>query len=70
MKRTPQMQRILDTLSNATFGMTDTEAHEQRICISCRGAVLHRHFRDEKSIKEYKISALCQGCQDRVFGRG
>jgi hypothetical protein len=25
-------------------------------------------FRNEKSIREYKISGMCQDCQDRVFG--
>ena len=27
-------------------------------------------FRDELSRKEYRISALCQQCQDEVFGKG
>ena len=27
-------------------------------------------FRDELSRKEYKISALCQHCQDEMFGKG
>ena len=25
-------------------------------------------FRDELSVKEYRISGLCQSCQDQVFG--
>lgn len=25
-------------------------------------------FRDELSAREYRISGLCQACQDRVFG--
>ena len=25
-------------------------------------------FRDELSVKEYRISGLCQSCQDSVFG--
>lgn len=25
-------------------------------------------FRDEKSAREYRISGLCQKCQDEVFG--
>ena len=26
-------------------------------------------FRDELSIREYRISGLCQKCQDEVFGK-
>jgi hypothetical protein len=26
-------------------------------------------FRDELSIQEFKISGMCQGCQDEIFGR-
>lgn len=25
-------------------------------------------FRDELSVREYRISGLCQKCQDKVFG--
>ena len=27
-------------------------------------------FRDALSAKEYRISGLCQGCQDKFFGTG
>ena len=27
-------------------------------------------FRDELSKREYQISALCQDCQDEMFGKG
>lgn len=26
-------------------------------------------FRDEMSLREYQISALCQDCQDKTFGK-
>jgi len=26
-------------------------------------------FRDEQSAREYRISGLCQNCQDEVFGK-
>jgi len=68
MKRTQQMQQFLDKLSMTTYGITDTEAHEQHICVSCRGTVYDSQFKDELSRKEYRISALCQVCQDEVFG--
>lgn len=35
-------------------------------CPFCENAI--GEFRDELSIKEFKISGLCQKCQDDVFG--
>lgn len=35
-------------------------------CASCLKPATH--FRDDLSRKEYKISFLCQACQDLVFG--
>jgi len=36
------------------------------ICPSCKQKITE--FRDRQSIAEYKISGLCQKCQDRIFG--
>ena len=36
------------------------------ICPSCKQKITE--FRDSQSIAEYKISGLCQKCQDRLFG--
>jgi len=35
-------------------------------CPQCSGNIIA--FRDELSVKEYKISGLCQHCQDDFFG--
>ena len=35
-------------------------------CAHCKGSAVE--FRDELSRREYDISALCQDCQDKVFG--
>lgn len=67
MKRTPQMQAFLDQLSMITFGMTHGKANEQHICVSCRGIVHDSQFKNDLARKEHTISALCQGCQDRIF---
>ncbi len=40
---------------------------ENRICPFC-GEVISE-FKDTLSLKEYKISGLCQICQDRLFGK-
>jgi len=37
-------------------------------CVTCSGEATE--FRDALSQKEYTISAMCQTCQDEVFGAG
>lgn len=37
-------------------------------CPFCRKPVLEENFRDELSKKEFRISGLCQSCQDEYFG--
>lgn len=29
---------------------------------------MEAHFKDQRSFDEYRISGLCQNCQDRIFG--
>ena len=36
------------------------------VCATCAGEV--GPFRDDLSCKEYRISGMCQTCQDQVFG--
>lgn len=36
-------------------------------CPFCGKDMSNPSFRDEKSIKEFKISGLCQDCQDNYF---
>jgi len=40
------------------------------ICPFCGKEIDLGSFRDELSQREYKISGLCQDCQDSVFGGG
>ena len=37
-------------------------------CPACGNSVRIKSLRDTLSRKEYKISGLCQKCQDEVFG--
>lgn len=39
------------------------------VCPCCSRAVTPKDFLDDLSRKEFKISGLCQKCQDVVFGR-
>ena len=40
---------------------------ELGLCPFCNQPVKVEDFTDELSVREYKISGLCQGCQDRFF---
>jgi len=42
------------------------ERVEAGVCATCAGEV--GPFRDDLSIKEYRIGGMCQTCQDKVFG--
>lgn len=39
-------------------------------CPFCGMPIRHNEFRDELSRKEFKISGLCQSCQDETFNKG
>lgn len=41
---------------------------ERKVCPFCKAHVNPEMFKDESSRGEYKISGLCQKCQDEVFG--
>lgn len=40
---------------------------EQKICPLCKKPVDESKFRKEIDRKEYKISGMCQDCQDTIF---
>ena len=41
---------------------------KEKKCPFCKKSILLESFRDQLSIKEYRISGLCQDCQDSMFG--
>ena len=55
-----------DNLTKDLFGVSFSEAMATATCVYCRGKA--KVFKDELSEKEYKISGLCQRCQDETFG--
>jgi len=69
MKRTKELQNFLDKFAKKTFGKSQTEAEEQKICVFCHNKINMEDFRDDLSRKEYNISGLCQKCQDDTFGK-
>lgn len=63
-KKHPKIEAFLEE----TFGRTT--AITGNMCVprpaGCGGPATE--FRDQKSEKEYRISGLCQKCQDAIFG--
>jgi len=45
----------------------EVEAVEQKKCPTCGDKVSEKDLRDELSRREYKISFMCQNCQDEIF---
>ncbi len=41
---------------------------EEGCCPFCNRSVDENSFKDELSRREFKISGLCQACQDATFG--
>ncbi len=67
------IENFLDSLHGAREGTgVRTSSVKENRCvpapIGCGG--LATNFKDEISRREYRISGLCQKCQDSVFGCG
>ena len=61
-KKSPVIESLLSSLT----GVSRVGAVQEASCVTCGGEA--RIFRDAISRKEYTISAMCQDCQDKVFG--
>lgn len=63
--KSPEMEAFLNKLTKATFGRERTGD----VCVTCGSTkVKPEDFRDDLSRKEFRISKMCQVCQDSVFG--
>jgi len=60
-------QKKLDLLRSMGLN-SEADALEKGNCPTCDTPVSEEAFTDELSLKEYRISGMCQTCQDRVFG--
>ena len=65
MSKSPEMEAVLQRLSENLAVPRDT-AFLENTCVTC-GIRPLPFFRDAISLKEYKISGMCQHCQDEVF---
>ena len=63
--KTPEMWNALNKLSESISGRAVTKSIEEDICWSCGKKATE--FKDRMSYREFKISGLCQECQDKVF---
>lgn len=65
MEATHKAKEIDKLITNIT-GKDRKETVAERKCIICGNTNLV--FRDSLSVDEYKISGMCQSCQDDTFG--
>ena len=63
--KSPAVEQALEHLSQQTYGNSRTKSFAEHTCVKC--GKLADKFSDELSAKEYKISGLCQECQDEFF---
>ena len=54
-----------DIMVAAGFGKS-LDLIDEGKCPTCSSEIEH-NFRDELSLKEYKITGMCQDCQDEIF---
>ena len=60
--KTPEMKAAIEALFPGTMAVI-----KDKKCPLCKEPI--GEFKDFLSIKEYRISGMCQGCQDSVFNK-
>jgi len=65
-EKSPEMKELLNDFANKVFGRDRSNTIAAGNCVTCGGEA--KGFKDAISIKEYKISGMCQKCQDMTFG--
>ena len=61
-----EIEKYLDKITKTfKFRNTRTQALQKRKCVMCTKP--NFKFKDEISEKEYRISGMCQACQDQFF---
>lgn len=65
MKATNKANEI-ETLLTAISGRSRVDSVVNNTCTWCGGPATE--FRNEISMREYRISGMCQDCQDKIFG--
>ena len=52
-------------MSNKTMNRIDYALRHR--CPICKMSITFEDFRDKHSVSEYKLSGICQWCQDDIF---
>ena len=60
------MKEFTNKISELFYGETHEDAINNNTCVVCKVKVTE--FKNEVSMREYKISGFCQKCQDETFG--
>mgnify|MGYP001562628328 CR=1 FL=1 len=61
-EKSPAIDAVLTALTGKSRNVQITA----NMCMTCEDP--NMHFRTELDVKEYRISGMCQTCQDKVFG--
>lgn len=65
MQRTQSLQSLVDDFGTTHFGISNTKAIRDGVCVSCKGSAVE--FTDAISAKDYSITGMCQSCQDGMY---
>ena len=65
-EKSEAIENMLEGISKM-LGTPRSVAFKTSTCVTCNGEA--KEFRDTTSEKEYTISGMCQGCQDKIWGQ-
>jgi len=64
-EKSPEIESVLTSI----FGVDRRKSITENKCVFCATPINpETEFRDECSRREYRISGICQKCQDKTFG--
>ncbi len=66
--KAPGMEAAIEEQYRSTGWSSRKESIEKGVCVQCGQPA--KDFREEKCVREYQISGLCQTCQDEIFTPG
>lgn len=61
-QKDPQIVHLLNKMYPRDVSIANNQ------CVFCRSRVNEQSFRDQISLREFRISGMCQACQDGTFG--
>src|SRR5262245_53867230 len=68
-RQNPVLAQLHDAVSIEMGMLTRQQAWERKCCLRCQKPVdPEKDFRDTESYREYYIMAMCQICQDQLWG--